>query len=206
MTDDNAGSATSGIAAAAVAGQELRFTQNPRVLMSRPFSVLPNRDDTPNEQINSVARLGLYVGIILSLRNSSFKPILIAIGALLGLELSGGFDAFFTPGGSSAHNSAVAEALAEEAKYTATTQPKGAPVIPEASPETTDRMSHGPVEGGARRVDLVPTEETVQFSTRPRIFKPPSEADPSAVDFGLETAGLVGTTAHGGKANAPINY
>jgi hypothetical protein len=170
-----------------------RFSSNPRVLLAKPFSVFPSRNDSPSQQINSVVRLSLYIGGLISLRAWSYKPLLAALVIVVALEFSGGFDAFFMPSTTSAN----AEAR-EAAKYDETK-------VAQPTESDIERMASGP-ESSGRRVTVVPTEQTKQFSTRPPAPVPPSEMNPSDVDVDLADSGLAGVLAHGGLNNRKQDY
>jgi hypothetical protein len=172
------------------------FISNPRVLLCNPLSVFPSADQSPNEQINSVVRLLVYLGGLLSIRMHSFKPILAAVTTVIVLQFTGAFDAFFQPP-ARPDSADVADAKAEDAKSDETAQ-----VVPSQS--ELERMAQPPAQAG-RRVTIVPDEATKQYATRPPVMDPPLER-PNDVDSNLQDSGLTGVLAHGGKSNHTQNY
>ena len=55
------------------------FTRNIQSLTENPLHFFPNKDDTFEEQLNSIMRASIYIGVLLSLYRQSLTPMILPL-------------------------------------------------------------------------------------------------------------------------------
>lgn len=143
----------------------LRYTDDPKVLLSAPFDVLPKRGQSQNEKINAISRLIIYASIGLAVVQKSYTPLLLGATVLFLLQITGASD-YLWP----ADYGFGAQGLGEPAEVAGLISRKlqiRATKTDKPGWRIWNRMTQ-PAGEKSNPMDLVPSVITRQFSTRPK--------------------------------------